>query len=158
MTDDGDRGLDAQRFLNLISNIRSVSRAFGYDHHKVGIARQPGALDTVDHILLKILHMFRHQDGRSAYGSAHIQGEETRVAAHDLHHGASLMGLHGIAQFVDAFDGCIAGGVESNGIIGAANIVVDGAGDAHNGNAKAAQFQRAAKSSVTADGHDTIQP
>ena len=60
--------------------------------------------------------MLRDENGRSAYGDAHIQRQEARVPAHNLHNRAALVRLHGIPQLVDAVDGRVAGGVEADGI------------------------------------------
>ena len=68
------------------------------------------------------------------------------------------MGLHGVAQTVDALHRRVGGGVKADGVIGAVDVVVDGAGDAHHGDAELGQILRAAERTVAADGHQTVQP
>ncbi len=57
------------------------------------------------------------------------------MAAHDLHHGAALMRLHGVPQAVDTLHGGIGCGIKADGILGADNILINGAGNAHHGDA-----------------------
>ena len=72
------------------------------------------------------------------------------------------MGLHGVPQLVNARNGGIAGSVKADGIVGAANIVVDGGGDTNNTKGLsllsrlAAESQSTSESAVTANGHNTV--
>ena len=79
------------------------------------------------------------------------------MAAHDLHHRAALVGLHGIPQLVDALQGGIAGGVEADGVGRAGDVVVDRPGDAHHSHAPAGELQQAPEGAVAADAHDALQ-
>ena len=67
------------------------------------------------------------------------------------------MGLHGVPQLVDALHRRVGGGVEADGIVGADDIVVDGAGNTHHGDAPLAQILGAPEGAVAADGHDAVQ-
>ena len=80
------------------------------------------------------------------------------MAAHDLHHRAALMGLHGIPELVDTLHRCVAGGVKPDGIIGAADVIVYGCRDSHHRNAQPGELQGAPEGPVSADGHDSVQP
>ena len=42
------------------------------------------------------------------------------------------MGLHGITQLIDTFNSSVGCGIKTDAVIGAADIVVNGAGDADN--------------------------
>ena len=68
------------------------------------------------------------------------------------------MGLHGVAQTVDALHRRVGGGIKADGVIGAVDVVVDGTGDAHHGDTELGQILRAAERTVAADGHQTVQP
>ena len=68
------------------------------------------------------------------------------------------MGLHGIPQLIDALNGRIGSGVEANAVVGAADVVVDGAGNANDVDAVLTQSKSAAEGAVAADGDDTVQP
>ena len=68
------------------------------------------------------------------------------------------MGLHRVPKFVDALDGRVAGGVEADGIIRAAHIIVNGCGNSDNRDAEPRQLQCAAEGTVTADRDNAVQP
>ena len=68
------------------------------------------------------------------------------------------MGLHSVPQLVDALHRRVGGGVEADGVFGADNVVVDGAGDAHHGYAAFAELLGTPEGAVAADGHDAVQP
>ena len=65
---------------------------------------------------------------------------------------------------VDALDGGVAGGVKADGIVRAADVVVDGGGNAHHLQPHPricrlpGQGQRPPEGAVAADGHDAVQP
>lgn len=74
------------------------------------------------------------------------------------------MGLHGVPQLVDALHGRVAGGVKADGVVGAADVVVDGGRNAHHlkvsvpaGGSLPAQCQSTPEGTVAADGHNSIQ-
>ena len=157
MSKDRYTRLDADRLFDLFPDFDRAAGAFGDDDHEMGIAGKPGGLNSLDHILLEVFLMLRDENGRSAYGDAHIQRQETRVSAHDLHDRAALVGLHGIPQLVDAVDGGVAGGVKADGIVRAAQIVVNGSRDPDHRDAEPRQFQCPAERSVTANGNYAVQ-
>mgnify|MGYP000187626894 CR=1 FL=1 len=80
------------------------------------------------------------------------------MAAHDLHDAAALVRLHRIAQTVDALDGGVGGGIEADGIVGADDVVVDRAGNAHAGHAELAQLQRTVIGTVASDDDNAFNP
>ena len=80
------------------------------------------------------------------------------VAAHDLHHGAALVRLHGVPQAVNGVHGGVGGGIKADGVVGADDVVVDGGGDAHHRHAGLGQGLCAPEGAVAADGHDAVQP
>ena len=67
------------------------------------------------------------------------------------------MGLHGVTQLIDAFDGSIGSGVKTDTVIGAADVVVDGSRNADDIDAIFAQRQSATESAVTADGDNAVE-
>ena len=85
------------------------------------------------------------------------------MTAHDLHHRAALVRLHGVTQLVDALNGGVAGGVKADGVVGTADVIVNGGGNAHNLQIHAffgcltGQGQRTAERTVAADGYDAVQ-
>ena len=68
------------------------------------------------------------------------------------------MGLHGVAQAVNGVHGGVGGGVKADGIVGAGDVVVDGGGHAHHGDAGLGQGFCAAEGAVAADGHNAVEP
>ena len=67
------------------------------------------------------------------------------------------MGLHGVAQLVDALDGGVGGGVKADTVVGAGNVIVDRAGNSDDGNTIFGERQRAAEGAVATDGDDAVQ-
>ena len=108
-------------------------------------------------MLFKVVLPLRHQHCRCAHSHAHIQRQITGAVAHDLHHGAALMGLHGVPQPVDALHRRVGGGIEADGVVGTDDIVVDGTRDAYHGDAELGQVLCAAERTVAADSHQAVQ-
>ena len=164
MTQYGHPGIQAQFFVDAASDVGGTAGALRHHHHVVGGARQTGPTDLLHDLRFKIHLPLGDQHGGGTHGDAHIQRQMAGVAAHDLHHGAAFMGLHGVPQLVDALHGRVAGSVKANGVVGAADVVVDGGRDAHDlkasvpaGSGLPAQCQSAPEGTVAADGHNSIQ-
>ena len=157
MTQNGDARLDADGLMQLLADLDRAARALGHHDHEVRVARETRILDALHHVPLEVHRMLGDKHDSGADRDPHIEGQEARVAAHDLHDGAALVRLHGVAQLVDALDGGVAGRVKADGVIGAADIVVDGGGNADDGDAETRKLERAAEGSVAADGHDGVQ-
>ena len=64
--------LDADRVVNALAYLHGASRALGNDEHKMRIARKPGLLDALNHVLLKIVSLLRHKHRRSSCGKADV--------------------------------------------------------------------------------------
>ena len=96
-----------------------------------------------------------HQSG-IAY---HIQQTRHKLTqfcpcpSHDLHDGAPLVGLHSVAQLVDTLNSGIGSSVEANTVVGAADVIVDGTGNADDINAVFAEGSGTPECSVTAKGY-----
>ena len=60
------------------------------------------------------------------------------------------MGLHGVTQPVNALQRSIAGGIVADGVSRAGNVIVNGAGNANNGDAAVGQAEQSFESTVTA--------
>ena len=149
--------------MDLAADVHGIARALGHHHHIMGGPGQAGPANLLHNIVLKIELPLGDQHGGSAHGDAHIQRQETGAPAHHLHDGAALVGLHSVPQLVDALNGGVAGSVEADGVVGAADIVVDGGGDtghleliAHF-RSPAGEVQRTPEGAVAADGYNRIQ-
>ena len=68
------------------------------------------------------------------------------------------MGLHGVAQFINAFNRSIACRVKADGVVSADNIVVNRAGHTDAGYAQAGQRLRTAERPVTAAADQPVNP
>ena len=66
------------------------------------------------------------------------------------------MGLHGIAQFVNALDCGIGCSIKANAIVGAADVIVNGARNSYHCNAILGQCLRATEGTVTANGNNAV--
>ena len=153
----GDPGIQIDGFLDSGRDLRGLAGALGHHDHVVGEAVEPGLTNLLDDVLFEINGLLGDQNGGSAAGQTHIHGKVARVAAHDLHNGAALVGLHGVPQLIDALDGRVGGGVETDAVVGAADVVIDGAGNADDVDAVLAQGQSAPEGAVAADGDDAVQ-
>ena len=164
MAQHGDPGVDAQLLVDALADVHGAARALGHHHHIVGGAGQAGLTYLLHHVPVKVHGPLGDEHRRGTHGDAHIQGQITGAAAHDLHHRAALVGLHGVPQLIHTLDGRVAGGVKADGIVGAADVVVDGGGDAHHLKGLpllgqlAGQGQGPPEGAVAADGHDALQP
>ena len=73
------------------------------------------------------------------------------MVAHNLNNTAAVMALGGITQFINGLYRGIHGCIIANGILAAGNIIINGAGNAHAGNAQIGQRTRTHKGTVAAD-------
>ena len=64
---------------------------------------------------------------------ATFKGDVTCVAAHDLDDAATVVALGGVAQLIDHLERGVHRRIITDGVVGAGNIVVDGAGQADHG-------------------------
>ena len=83
---------------------------------------------AVKNVALKIQRNLRQQNRHSAGRNADIQGDITRVMAHDLNHTAAVMALGGITQLINGLNSGIHSRIIADGILTAGNIIVNGAG------------------------------
>jgi len=67
------------------------------------------------------------------------------------------MGLHGVPQFVDALDGGVGGSVETDAVIGAADVIVNSTGNADHIDSVFAERPGAPEGAVAADGDDAVK-
>ena len=67
------------------------------------------------------------------------------------------MRLHGVTELVDTFDSGIAGRIETDGIVRAADIIVDRRRNADHRDPEPGKLKRAAEGTVAADRHDALQ-
>ena len=67
------------------------------------------------------------------------------------------MGLHGVPELIDTLNGGIGSGIEADAVIGAADVVVDGAGNADDIDAEFTQSPSTPEGAVTANGNDAVQ-
>ena len=74
-----------------------------------------------------------------AAGHAGGVGDPAGVAAHDFDDDDAVVRVGGGVDAIDGFGGDHDCGVEAEGRVGAADVVVDGLGDAHAGNAVLAE-------------------
>ena len=68
------------------------------------------------------------------------------------------MGLHGIPKLIDTLNGRVSSSVETNTVVGAADIIVNGAGDSNDIDSVLAQSQCPPEGAVSANSDDAVQP
>src|SRR5690606_18417936 len=104
------------------------------DHHD----RRVGGLEAGGHPgadLVDVEGLLGDEDDVGAAGQSGVQGDPSGVTAHHLHDQDPHVGLGGGVQPVDGLGGDVDGGVEAEGVVGGGQVVVDGLGDAHAGDA-----------------------
>ena len=126
VTEDRYTGVNAGSLVDLVCDLLCRAVALCYDDDMV-----VAALDTADaHSLydlgVEIQLTLGQADRGRADCTANLQCQMTCTAAHNLYNRAALVGLHGVAQLIDAFDRRIAGGVKTDGVIRAADIIING--------------------------------
>ena len=151
-------GLHAGALLDVVAHILAVAHALGHHHDEVMLAGGHGGLHAVHHIAVQVKGAFRDEGGDGAGGQTRVQGQMAGIAAHDLHHGAAVVGLGGIPQLIDALHSGIQGGIKADGILGGGDVVIDGAGDADGGDAQRRELLGAAEGAIAADDHQAVYP
>ena len=133
-----------------------MADALCIDDHVMGLADPSVVDDVVDDLLLVIVILLGKKDVLRAGGDTAPESDIACMAAHDLDDGASLMGRGGILYLVDGVHGRIDGGVEADGVVGAGDIQVDGAGNADGVDAVSGQSLGSAVGAVAADDDDAV--
>ena len=128
-----------------------MAHALGNDDDEVTLAGLLSLSDLVQNVVLHIEFLLRQQDSHSTGGDGNVQGNVTGVAAHDLDHTAAVVALGGVAQLVDHFQSGVHGCIIADGVLGAGNVVVDGAGQADHRNAAVCQLACAAVRTIAAN-------
>jgi hypothetical protein len=75
---------------------------------------------------------FRDEYGFGASGEGDFEGNESVGSSHDFDNEDTLVGVGGVADFVDGLEGGVDSGIESDTVVGSGNVVIDGTGDTHN--------------------------
>ena len=142
--------------LDALGQFLGIAHAFCHHNDIVALARGLGQTDAVQHIPMEIVGNLRHESGQRAHGYAGVQGNIAAAAAHDLHNTAPVVGLGGIADAVNHLHGGVQGGVIADGVIGACNVVIDGAGHTDAVNAGVGQITGAPEGTVAADDNNAL--
>ena len=112
-----------------------VGDALRDDDDEVVLAGAQSADHLLDDVAVDVEADLIDPAGGAAAGDAGIQRQMARAVAHDLDHRAAVVRLGSVAQAVDGLDCGVERGIETDGIIGAGDVVVDGAGDTDAGDA-----------------------
>ena len=120
-------------------------------------AAETGAADFFNNILFEIHRNFGHENSSCANSQTDIEGQMTCISAHDFNNRAALVRLHGVTETVNGVNRSVGCGIETDGIIGANNIVIDGSGDSDYRNAVLGKCFGTAESTVAANGNNAVQ-
>ena len=156
MTQNGCAGIDTGARLDLVGDLLCMTHALGHDDDKVALAGLLGFGNLIQNVALHIEFLLGQQHSHSAGGDGHVQSDVTGVAAHDLDHTAAVVALGGVAQLVDHFQRGVHGSIVADGVIGAADIVINGAGQADHGDAAVCQRAGTAVGAIAADNDQRI--
>src|SRR5574341_149717 len=132
-------------------------RPFGHDDDAEVASLGFSAGDLVTH-LLEVEGDFGDEDDVGRAGEARVEGDEPAVPSHYLDDHHPLVALRGRVELVGRFGGGSDGRVEPEGGHGAADVVVDGLGDADDGDALRHQPPGEAERPVAADGDEHVEP
>ena len=92
---------------------------------------------------------------RSA-GDTGLDGDPSRIPAHDLDCHDAVMGLGGGVNLINRISGGLQGGVETESYVGGTEVIVNGLGNADQVHAFAEKIQANLLRAVPADGDDRI--
>ena len=120
------------------------------DQRSAGVALLDQVVQAGGHFVHIPLH-FGHDQHFSAGGDGGLHGDIAAVAAHHLHHVGTVMAAAGGADGAHGLHAHVYRGIIAQRSLGVAQVVVDGAGDAHAGNAQLAQVHSAGEAAVAAD-------
>ena len=143
-------GVNTGCLMDLVCNLLCRAVAFRNDNDVMVAALDAADTHFLYNVHIKIQLTLGQADRRCADCAADMQRQMACAAAHNLDHRAALMGLHGVAQFIDAFDRGIARGIKADRIISADDIVIDCARYADAGHPLAGQRLRTAEGTVAA--------
>ena len=100
---------------------------------------------------------FRNQCCLSSRGNGSVQGEESGFAAHDLDEEEALVAAGRVADAVHTPHDGIQCRVIADGVVGATQVIIDGARNSHNGEVKlAGKLPGAAQRAVTSDDYQRV--
>ena len=157
VTENSHTRIQVNCLFNLSGDIIGGASTFRNHNHVVREAIETSLTNFLNHIPLEVDFLFRNQDRGGAHSQTHIHGQVAGVTTHNLNHRAPLMGLHRVTQFIDALNGGIGCSVESDTVMGAADVIIDGARDTDDIDAILGQSSCATEGAVAADGNDAIQ-
>ena len=156
MAKNGHAGIDAGRLMDMVGNLLRRAVALRHNDDMVVAALDTADAHLLDNVRIKVQFALGQADRSRADCTADVQRQMPRTAAHNLNYRAALVRLHGIAQLIDALDCRVASGVKTDGIVRAANIVINRARHADAVHTLAGQRLRAAESTVTAAADQAI--
>ena len=107
--------------------------------------------------LLDIEGDLGNEDDVGAAGQSAVERDPAGVAAHQLDHHDPVVALRGGVQPVDRLGGGADGGIEPEGALGAAHVVVDGLGNADDREALLPQLVGDLQAPVAADGDQGVE-
>ena len=81
--------------------------------------------------LVDIKRPFWNQNYIGSAGDAAIQCNPARIATHHLNHDHAIVSFGGGMDAVNCFTHYVAGRIETEGVVGSTQIIVDGLGDAN---------------------------
>ena len=107
--------------------------------------------------LVEFVGDFGDEDDVAAGGDAGVKSDPAGVSAHDFDDHDAMVAGGGGMDFIEGVGGGIDGGVEAEGDFGADQVVIDGFGDTHKGEAQFGEGGGATHGAVAADGDDGVE-
>ena len=129
---------------------------FGNGHDGVFLTFGDAGFDFSDQIVTRVFH-FRHHDELTPAGNRRSQSQIAAVTPHHFNNRNTLVGRRGIAQAVNGFHYGAQRGKETDSVVSAFDIVIDGAWQADAREAHFSQTHRPHVRTITADNDQRIQ-
>ena len=152
--EDGDAGVELRELLlDTLGQTHGAARGriLGNEHYGRVLALAEAVVDEVGKLVDLGLHLGDY-GGLGTRGDSAVQGQITCRVAHDLDEEEAFVAGSRVAQLVDGVDDGIQGRVVTDGLVGAVQIVVDGARKSYDGNViLVGEDLRARKRTVAAD-------
>lgn len=130
--------------------------AFGDDDDAEILTLIPPHVETFDDVL-KLGSDLRDDDVVGAAGETADGGDPTGFAAHDLDDHGTMVGAGGSVEVVECLGDAGDGGIESDAVVGALDVVVHGLGNADYWMAVGGELVGHGKGVVAADGDEGVE-
>ena len=156
MTQNGRAGFAFGFGFDVLRQLVNVTDVLGDSNDGVFLTFRDTGFDFSDQIFTAKFH-FRHHHELTATGNCRRQSQVTAVTAHHFNNRNTLVRGRGVTQAVNRFHNGTQRGEVTDGVVGAFDVIVDGARQADAREAHFSQTFCTHVGAVAADNHQRIQ-